>query len=146
MAKYIFMDIRNHKFFRTDLDEVVGSFTSRVSYVHASGDVDYQTADNERQDLIDAGWSEVPCPQMMVVKLYYMKESGKYYSTGELHLRRSEVTADPAKSWYNATETVRNMVDSGNLPGLIPGSQFDVFMSCEEHPNYVPTLVKIKTL
>ena len=142
--KFIFLDVRGKRFFKTDIDEKTKNFPGRISYLLSTGDIETQRFDEDLRDLLDCGWVEIPCPQVMVVNLYYMKESGKYYSTGELHLRLSDVTADPAKSWYNATETVRHMVDSGNLPGLIPGSQFDVFMSCEEHPNYVPTLVKVK--
>lgn len=142
--KFIFLDVRGKRFFKTDLDEKTEGFQGRLSYLLPTGDIDTQRYVADVRDLLDCGWVEIPNPQVLTVNLYYMKESGKYYSTGELHLPRSEVDANPAKSWYNAVETVRKMVDEGNLPGLVSGSRYDVFMSCEEHPCYVPTLVKVK--
>lgn len=142
--KFIFLDVRGKRFFKTDLDEKSEGFQGRLSYLLPTGDIDVQRYVGDVRDLLDSGWVEIPNPQVLTVTLYCMKDSGKYYSTGELHLPRSEVDADPAKSWYNAVETVRKMVDDGNLPGLVSGARYNVFMSCEEHPCYVPTLVKVK--
>lgn len=142
--KFIFLDVRGKRFFKTDLDKKPEGFQGRFSYLLSTGDIDTQRYVADVRDLLDCGWVEIPNPQVLTVNLYYMKDSGKYYSTGELHLPRSEVDANPAKSWYNAVETVRKMVDEGSLPGLVSGSRYDVFMSCEEHPCYVPTLVKVK--
>ncbi|AFU64246.1 hypothetical protein PJM36_0146 [Salmonella phage vB_SenM_UTK0005] len=143
---YIFISPGRSQFFRSDINTPIEGFRVFKCYKLANGDIDYQSHDNDRQDLIDNGWEEIDSPQYLTVNLYYMKESGKYYSTGELKIRVSEVQSNPAKSWYDTRELVRELLKKGELPGLVKGSRFDIFMSCEQHPCYVPTLFKISNM
>lgn len=140
--RFIFISPGRSQFFTSDIGSPVEGFKELKDYKLPSGGNDYQSFDNDRQDLIDQGWSEIPSPQYLVVRLYYMKESGKYYSEDQILVPRFEAEANPAKNWYDTVETVRGLVRDRKLPGLVEGSLFDVFILCEEHPNYVPTMVK----
>lgn len=142
----VFVDRRNKKFFRSGDESPLLGFTRFRTYGLPCGDIDYQALDNDRSDLIDAGYSEMQDPRFLVVKLFYMKESGKYYSEGELKVSRAEAEAEPAKNWLKVCDQVRKMLEDGELPGLVRGSRFDIFVSCEEHPNYVPVLIKTSSL
>lgn len=141
--KFIFVDTTAKEFFISDTKDSVEKFRYMRSYVLATGEVDYQSLDNDRQDLIDNGYRLVPSPQFIYVKLYYMKDSGKFYSEGELILNRGEAQAEPAKNWMLAMDQVRALLDSGNLPGLVKGSKFEVFVTGEGHPGGYPHLFRI---
>ncbi|MDF4164726.1 hypothetical protein P3446_13295 [Escherichia coli] len=141
--KYIFISPAAKEFFISDVKDRVEKFRYMRSYGLASGEIDYQSLDNDRQDLIDDGWRLVPSPQYIHIKLYYMKDSGKYYSEGELVLNRGEAEAEPAKSWMDTMDKIRYLLDSGNLPGLVKGARYEVFVTGEGHPGGYPQLFRI---
>ncbi|EJS6254388.1 hypothetical protein N1226_004121 [Escherichia coli] len=141
--KYIFISPATKEFFISDVKDRVEKFRYMRSYGLASGEIDYQSLDNDRQDLKDEGWTEVPSPQFIDIKLYYMKDSGKYYSEGELVLNRGEAEAEPAKSWMDTMDKIRYLLDSGNLPGLVKGARYEVFVTGEGHPGGYPQLFRI---
>ena len=139
----IFVKLRTREFFRTTVLDPVEGFKKFRDYRLACGDVDFQSFVNERQDLVDTGWVEIPSPQFITVKLYYMKDSGKYYSEGEIKINRGEAQAEPAKNWMLVMDQIRYLLDSGNLPGLTKGSKFEVFVTGEGHPGGYPHLFRI---
>lgn len=140
---FIFISPGRSQWFRSSVKDEVEGFRLLKDYRLACGDVDHQSFDNDRQDLCDEGWSEIPSPQFIYVTLYYMKDSGKYYSQGTLKLNRGEAEAEPAKDWMLAMDQVRYLLDSGNLPGLIKGSKFEVFVTGDGHPGGYPHLFRI---
>lgn len=141
--KYIFISPATKEFFISDVKDRVEKFRYMRSYGLASGEIDYQSLDNDRQDLIDDGWRLVPSPQYIHIKLYYMKDSGKYYSEGELVLNRGEAEAEPAKSWMDTMDKIRYLLDSGNLPGLVKGARYEVFVTGEGHPGGYPAAFRV---
>lgn len=140
---FIFLNTSTKQFFRSAVSDPVEGFRMGRDYRLACGDVDAQGFDNDRQDMNDAGWTEIPSPQFITVKLYYMKHSGKYYSEGEIKLNRGEVVKDPAKSWMEAMDKIRYLLDSGNLPGLTKGARYQVFVTGEGHPGGYPAAFRI---
>ncbi|AER70251.1 hypothetical protein F416_gp119 [Salmonella typhimurium phage PhiSH19] len=140
---FIFISPARKQFFRSSVGDKVEGFRKLKDYRLACGDIDAQSFDNDRQDLNDEGWYEIPSPQFVRVKLYYVKPSGKYYSEGTIEVNLGEATADPAKSWMETMDKIRYLLDSGNLPGLIKGSKFDVFVTGQGHPGGYPHLFRI---
>lgn len=140
---FIFLNTRTKQFFRSAVNDPVEGFRSLRDYRMACGDVDAQSFDNDRQDLNDEGWTEIPSPQFITVKLYYMKDSGKYYSEGGIEVNLGEATADPAKSWMETMDKIRYLLDSGNLPGLVKGARYEVFVTGEGHPGGYPAAFRI---
>lgn len=140
---FIFVSPARKQWFRSSIKDKAEGFRLFKDYRLACGDIDHQGFDNDRQDLNDEGWSEIPSPQFIYVQLYYMKDSGKYYSEGTLKLNLGEANKEPAKSWMLAMDQVRGLLDSGNLPGLIKGSKFEVFVTGQGHPGGYPHLFRI---
>lgn len=140
---FIFISPGKSEFFRSSASDKVDGFRMLKDYRLACGDVDAQGFDDDRQSLKDDGWKEIPSPQFIYVKLYYVKESGKYYSEGELVLNRGEAESNPAKSWMEAMDKIRYLLDSGNLPGLVKGVRFEVFVTGEGHPGGYPAAFRI---
>jgi hypothetical protein len=68
-----------------------------------------------------------------IVKLTYFKDTGSYYSDGEL-----EVAGDT--HFWDVCKEVRERVASGDLPGLIRGARFHTLI--EDPDAYdVPQLI-----
>lgn len=143
VKNYIFISPGRSEFFTSDDSDYVEGFRPMKSYKHASGEIDVVAFKSDRQGLIDQGWKEIASPQYIAIKLYYMKDSGKYYSEGELFVNRAEAEADPAKNWMVLMDKVRYLLDTGNLPGLVKGSRFEVFVTGEGHPGGYPQLFRI---
>lgn len=144
LNRFIFISPGRSQFFCSDLEEPVEGFRVYKDYRLATGDIDTCSFDIDRHDLLNHGWKEIPSPHYLDIKLYYMKDSGKYYSEGVIKANLAEVNADPAGHWYHLIEDVRRRVDEGDLPGLMKGTKFDTFVLCEDHPNCVPTLVRAR--
>lgn len=140
---FIFISPAKKQFFRSSIGDKVEGFRKLKDYRLACGGIDTQSFDNDRQDLKDEGWTEVPSPQFIDIKLYYMKDSGKYYSEGVIKINLGEATADPAKSWMETMDKIRYLLDSGNLPGLVKGARYEVFVTGEGHPGGYPQLFRI---
>lgn len=140
---YIFINDETRQWFHSAVMDPVEGFTCLKYYRLAFDQWDAQSYDNDRQDLCDQGYSEVPSPQYYYVELYYMKESGKFYSSGTMAVNRGAADADPAKSWMEVMEQIRYKLDSGNLPGLVKGSRFEVFVTGSEHPGGYPACFRI---
>jgi hypothetical protein len=69
-----------------------------------------------------------------IVKLTYFKDTGSYYSEGEL-----EVAKD-TPFWADIYKEVRERVASGDLPGLVQGARFHTLI--EDPDGYgVPQLI-----
>lgn len=141
--RFIFINETTKQWFHSQIDDAVEGFVKYADFRLSTGEIDYQGFDNARQDLSDDCWSEVPSPQFYHINLYYMKESGKYYSSGVLEVPRGEADANPAKNWLDTVDHIRYLLDSGNLPGLVKGSRFEVFTTGDDHPNAVPTAFRI---
>ncbi|QVW27199.1 hypothetical protein [Escherichia phage vB_EcoM-ZQ1] len=140
---FIFISPAKKQFFRSSVGDKAEGFRKFKDYRLACGDVDFQSFDNDRQDLNDEGWTEVPSPQFIDVKLYYMKDSGKYYSEGVIKINRGEAEAEPAKSWMETMDKIRYLLDSGNLPGLVKGARYEVFVTGEGHPGGYPAAFRV---
>lgn len=140
---FIFLNLKDKTFFRSSVKDPVKGFRSLRDYRLPCGDIDAQSFDNDRQDLNDEGWVEIPSPQFITVKLYYMKDSGKYYSEGEIKINLGEAQSEPAKNWMTAMDQIRYLLDTGNLPGLVKGSKFEVFVTGQGHPGGYPHLFRI---
>lgn len=140
---FIFVNNLTKQLFRSSAKDVVEGFICFRDYRLASGDVNAQSFDNDRSDLIDDGWVEIPSPQYIHVALVYLKDSGKYYAEGSVKVLASEAHANPSKSYFKLMEHVRTLVDSGDLPGLVKGSKFDTYMGGSEHPGGYPHLFRI---
>lgn len=141
--RFIFCNKETKQWFRSNIEDVVSGFFLFKSYAMAFGTVDVQSFDNDRQGLQDDGWTEIPSPQFYHVTLYYMKESGKYYSSGEQLVNRIEADNDPAGSWMAVMDMIRYKLDTGNLPGLVKGSRFEVFTTGDDHPGAYPACFRI---
>lgn len=59
----------------------------------------------------------------MRVKLTYYKQSGKYYSEGELHL--------PETPAFMAYQRIKQLHEDGDLPGLMHGACKEFFVVAE---------------
>lgn len=144
--KYVFLNTKTRQFFRSPVEDAVPGFRPLQPYVFACGDVDRQRLETDCSDLRNEGWQEISSPQYINIKLYYMRESGKYYSEGILQISRASTEFDPAKSWYDVFELIKELQKSGNLPGLCKGAKFDVFVTGDEHPVGYPALFKLENL
>ncbi|WPJ72038.1 hypothetical protein DEEACLCL_00013 [Salmonella phage CRW-SP2] len=140
---YIFIRPLTHQFFCSDAQDAIEGFHPLKPYKLASGGVDQEAFNCDRQALLDAGWSEIQSPQYIPVTLYYMKDSGKFYSEGTLKISRAAAEENPAKSWLEVMDHIRYLMDSGDLPGLVKGSRFEVFVTGEGHPGGYPQLFRI---
>lgn len=56
------------------------------------------------------------------VKLVYFKDTGKYYSEGEIDLPHDWL-------FHNAVEHICQMLDRGERPGLIDGHDFNALIT-----------------
>lgn len=140
---YIFISPNSKRFFCSDISDVVSGFRPLKPYKLASGDVDQDSFNQDRVALLDGGWTEIRSPQLIYIRLYYMKDSGKFYSEGVLEVSRADAEENPAKDWFKISEHIRYLLDSGTLPGLVKGSVFEVFVSGSEHPGGYPQLFRI---
>lgn len=57
---------------------------------------------------------------MMHIKLVYFKETGKYYSEGELNIPRRDLT------FHEGLNILQDKLNAGERPGLVDGMDFDV--------------------
>ncbi|AIX13112.1 hypothetical protein NW77_104 [Erwinia phage phiEa2809] len=117
-------------------------FSQTLSCVRG-GEIDFQEFDNERQDLIDSGYTEVPNPTKLEMRLDYFKESGKYYSEGFLYIDRPKPGKE-AESYMEFMDQVRGLLDKGELPGLVKGSRFEVLITGAEHPGGYPQIFRLE--
>lgn len=143
VKNYIFISPGRSEFFCSDASDSVEGFRPMKSYQLASGGVDAVAFKADRQGLLDQGWKEITSPQYIAIKLYYMKDSGKYYSEGELFVNRAEADAAPAKNWMETMDKIRYLLDCGKLPGLVSGARYEVFVTGEGHPGSYPHLFRI---
>lgn len=60
------------------------------------------------------------------VKFTYFKDSGKYYSEGELDF---PYESDKPVLYYDICSRVRKMLQEGKRPGLIDGSNFHTLIT-----------------
>jgi len=75
----------------------------------------------------------------MKVKLTYFKAGGKYYSEGSFE-------TSCGMPMFTIYGTVRDMLDSHRLPGLMEGhSDFMVLVDVPDHDHNVPALLLPKT-
>lgn len=118
------------------------NFSSRLSFIKA-GEIDFQDFDGERQGLIDNGYTEVPNPNKLCIRLDYFKESGKWYSEGYLYIDKPS-EYDSSQSWADVLDTVKQLQTEGNLPGLIKDSRFEVLVTGSEHPAGYPQIFRLE--
>lgn len=140
---FIFISPSSMRFFCSDVEDPIEGFRPMKSYKLALGGIDKLAFDYDRLALLDGGWVEIPSPQYININLYYMKESGKFYSDGVLSVQRGPAEENPAKDWMEILDRIRSMLDSGNLPGLVKGSKLTVFVTGEGHPGGYPALFHI---
>lgn len=71
----------------------------------------------------------------MKVKLTYFKPNGKLYTGGEYDTEMEHM--------FQIFQEVANMVELGNLPGLVPRTpcNFIVHVSVPDHPHNHPHLI-----
>lgn len=142
VPQFIFLNLKKREFFRSVSCDPAEGFRPLSTYALASGGVDFVRLETDCQDLKNEGWREVPSTQFIEVKLYYMKESGKYYSEGILRVSRAKAQMDPTKNWMETCDMILQLQKSGPLPGLYAGSEFDIFVTGDEHPGGYPQLFK----
>jgi len=64
------------------------------------------------------------------VELVYFRETGKYYSEGELDLPYKPNGQDDVRPWmfHEVLEHVADLLNRGERPGLVDGMHFDVLV------------------
>jgi hypothetical protein len=80
---------------------------------------------------------------MTHVKLVYFRDSGKYYSEGELDLPDFAVKGVDRRQlhFHEVLKHVREMLDRGERPGLVEGHDFHVLVTVFTENGPLPCLM-----
>lgn len=140
---HLFVNDDTHQMYRSPTRQAGAGWQHIGSYTDGIGDSenDAQSLDNELVFFHQNDYAEIPDPNLLRVRLYYMKASGKFYSSGFVEVPAGEAKAHPSKSFFELVNHVEQLLADRKLPGLVEGAVFSVLIMGEDHPGGYPHML-----